>query len=92
MCRFGTKCAHNFTITPGLFTQLAPSDNCLFPNLKVHVKGGMYLSIEKTTSNADGWIGGQKKRISLLLVKKFRPTNARMSGAQGERVYYFSIQ
>jgi hypothetical protein len=36
-------------------TDLAPLDYCLFPNLKKHFKGRMFLSVEEATLAVDWW-------------------------------------
>jgi hypothetical protein len=45
---------------------LALSDYYLFPNLKKHLKGRKFLSIEETTLAADGWFGAQPTSFSWM--------------------------
>jgi hypothetical protein len=49
---------------------LAPSDYYLFPNLKKHLKGRKFLSIEEVTLAADGWFIAQPKEFFLNGLKK----------------------
>jgi hypothetical protein len=44
---------------------LAPSDYCLFHNLKKHLKGRNFSSIEEATSAADRWLVAQPKEFFL---------------------------
>jgi hypothetical protein len=44
---------------------MAPSDYCLFPNLKKHLKGRKMLSTEEATLAADCWFRAQLKLFFL---------------------------
>jgi hypothetical protein len=44
---------------------LASSDSCLFPNVKKHLKGRKFLSIEEATLAVDGWFAIQPKEFFL---------------------------
>jgi hypothetical protein len=41
---------------PAYSADLAPSDYCLFPNLKKQLKGRKFSSTEKATLAVDGWL------------------------------------
>jgi hypothetical protein len=43
----------------------APSDSYLFPNLKKHLKGGKFSSIEEATLPTDEWFAAQSKSFFL---------------------------
>jgi hypothetical protein len=49
---------------------LAPCDYYLFPNLKKHLKGRKFSSIEEATLTADGWFAAQPKEFFLDELKK----------------------
>jgi hypothetical protein len=49
---------------------LAPSDYYLLPNLKKHLKGRKFSSINETTLAADGWFAAQPKEFFLDGLKK----------------------
>jgi hypothetical protein len=49
---------------PAYSPDLASSDCYLFPNLKKHLKGRKFSSLEQATSAADGWFAAQPKRFS----------------------------
>jgi hypothetical protein len=54
----------------GLLTDLAASDNFLFPILKKHLKGKKFLSIEENTLAADGWFTAKTKEFFWKGLKK----------------------
>jgi hypothetical protein len=47
-----------------------PSDYYLFPNLKKHLKGRKFSSIEEATLDGDGWFAAQTKEFFLDGLKK----------------------
>jgi hypothetical protein len=49
---------------------LAPSDYCLFSNLKKHLKGRKFPSTEEATLAADEWFAAQPKEFFLDGLKK----------------------
>jgi ABC-type branched-subunit amino acid transport system ATPase component len=49
---------------------LTPSDDYLFPNLKKHIKGGKFSSIEEATLAVDRWFAAQPKEFVLDGLKK----------------------
>jgi hypothetical protein len=51
-------------------TDLAPSDYYLFPNLKKHLKGRKFSSIEEATLAADLWFSAQPKEFFLYELNK----------------------
>jgi hypothetical protein len=55
---------------PACSPDLASSDYCLFPNLKKHLKGQKFSSIEEATLAADGWFATQPKEFLLDRLKK----------------------
>jgi histone-lysine N-methyltransferase SETMAR len=44
---------------PAYSPDLAPSDYCLFPNVKKHLKGRTFSSIEEAKIAWDGWFAEQ---------------------------------
>jgi hypothetical protein len=60
---------------PANSPHLAPSDYHLLPNLKKHLKGRKFSSIEEATSAADGWFAAQPKEV--------RTTKSQVCGTQG---------
>jgi histone-lysine N-methyltransferase SETMAR len=51
---------------PAYSPDLAPSDYCLFPSLKKHLKGRKFSSNEEATSAADGWFAAQQNNFSWM--------------------------
>jgi histone-lysine N-methyltransferase SETMAR len=54
---------HHFEVLkhPAYSPDLAHSDYYLFPNLKKHLKGRKFSSLEEATLAADGWFAAQPK-------------------------------
>jgi transposase len=48
---------------PACSPGLAPSEYCLSPNLKKHLKGRTFSSTEEGTLAADGWFAAQPKEF-----------------------------
>jgi hypothetical protein len=46
---------------PAYLPDLVPSDYCLFPNLKKHLKGRKFSNTEDATLTAEGWFAVQPK-------------------------------
>jgi hypothetical protein len=59
---------HHFKVLkhPAYSPDLAPSDYYLFPNLRKHLKGKTFLSIEEAMLAADGWFAAQPKNCSWM--------------------------
>jgi histone-lysine N-methyltransferase SETMAR len=55
---------------PTYSPNLAPSDYYLFPNLKKHLRGRKFSSIEEATLAADGWFAAQPKEFFFNELKK----------------------
>jgi hypothetical protein len=55
---------------PACSPGLAPSDYCLSPNPKKHLKGRKFLNIEGVTLAADGWFAAQPIEFFLNGLKK----------------------
>jgi histone-lysine N-methyltransferase SETMAR len=51
---------------PAYSPDLAPSDYCLFLNLKKHLKGRKLSSIEEAILSANGQFAGQPKEFYLM--------------------------
>jgi hypothetical protein len=51
-------------------TDLSPSDCYLFPNIKKHLKGRKFPSIEEATLVADRWIAAQPTEFFFYELKK----------------------
>jgi histone-lysine N-methyltransferase SETMAR len=55
---------------PAYSPDLAPSNYCLFPNVKKHLKARKFSSTGEATSTADGRFAAQPKKFSLDGLKK----------------------
>jgi hypothetical protein len=58
---------------------LASSDYYLFRNLKKHLKGRQFSSIEEAMLAVDGWFTAQQKYF-FLCVKEVRTTKSKLRG------------
>jgi hypothetical protein len=66
-------------------SNFAPSDYCLFPNLKKHLKGRKFASIEVATLAADG-LAAQPKEFFLDGLKKLEQRSHKCVELRGEYV------
>jgi hypothetical protein len=62
------------------------SDYYLFPNLKKHLKGRKFSSIDKVTLTADGWFAAQQKEFLLHRIKKLDQRSHNCVELRGEYV------
>jgi histone-lysine N-methyltransferase SETMAR len=58
---------------PTYSPDLAPLDYCVFPDLKKHLKGRKFSSIEEATLDAAGWFAAQPIEFLLDNLKKLEP-------------------
>jgi hypothetical protein len=68
---------------------LALSDYYLFPNLKKHLKGRKFPSIEEATLGADGWFAAQPKEFFMDVLKKLERRSHKCVELRGEYVNTF---
>jgi histone-lysine N-methyltransferase SETMAR len=73
---------------PAYSPDLAPSDYCLFPNHKKHLKGRKFSSTEEATSAADGWFAAQPEEFFLDGLKKLEQQSHKCVALRGEYVDY----
>jgi histone-lysine N-methyltransferase SETMAR len=65
---------------------LAPSDYCLFPNLKKHLSRRKFSSIVDATLAAEGWYAAQTKQCFLDGLKNLEQRNHKCVEVRGEYV------
>jgi hypothetical protein len=70
---------------------LAPSDYCLFANLKKHLKRRNFLSIEEATLAADWWFAAQPKEFFLDGLKKLEQQSHKCVELRGEFLQSHSL-
>jgi hypothetical protein len=73
---------------------LAPSDYYQFPNLKKHLKGRKFSSIEEATSAADRWFAAQPKEFFLGGLKKLEQRSHKcveLRGEYVEQIHFISL-
>jgi hypothetical protein len=71
---------------PAYSPDLAPSDCCLFPNLKKHIKGRKFSSIEEATLAVDKWFAAQPNEFFLDRLKKLEQQSHMCVELRGEYV------
>jgi histone-lysine N-methyltransferase SETMAR len=78
---------------PAYSPDLAPSDYCLFPNLKKRLKGRKFLSTKEATLAVNGWFTARPKEFFLDgLIKKLDQQSHKCVELRGEYVnIFFSI-
>jgi hypothetical protein len=72
--------------TPSLLTWFAPSDYCLFHNLKKHLKGRQYSSTGEATLAVDRWFAAQLQEFFLDGLKKLEQRSHKHVKLRGEYV------
>jgi hypothetical protein len=60
---------------PACSPDLTPADNCLFPNLKKHIKGSMLSCIKQATLAVDLWFAAQPNKFFLDWLRKLEQHN-----------------
>jgi hypothetical protein len=55
---------------PAYSPDLTPAEDCLFPNLKKHLKGSTFSSIKEATLAVDLWFAAQPQELYLDGLKK----------------------
>jgi hypothetical protein len=71
---------------PANSPDFASSDYYLFPNLKKHLKGRKFSSIEEATLAEDGWFAAQLKEFFMDVLKKLEQRSHKRVELKGEYV------